>query len=460
MMNETIILSNPKIIEFYQENPSLDPEQLNLIIIDLYNTLITKNNKITKNTSQEILHQIQSIRTTIESNQINILSKFYELKSTYQEELKYILENNSSSNILKLTDKIEKENEILLCKTTTLFHDIIPKSHSLYYQEYDNFIKSFKEEFTNHIESMKTDVSLDKIHILISKEYGNLITNIQNTISNYISNSEDRIRNHITDVRTHQNDQEKIHNEILTFLNLYKTPTKKGEISENVLHVLLTQLFPSAEIVHTAKQTSSGDCILKRIHKPTILFENKNYNTNVPKQEVEKFIYDIEQNNCSGIFMSQKTGISLKKNFEINIHKGNILVYIHNMNYDQEKILIAVDIIDQITERLQSYDSNTSITIPIETIDILRIQYQTFQEKKDRIINQLHENTKKLVQEIKDFTIPDLQAILQGSPTSHPIENNIVETFVCEICNKYTANNSKSFNIHHTFCKKKHNILN
>ena len=42
---------------------------------------------------------------------------------------------------------------------------------------------------------------------------------------------------------------------------------------------------------------------------------------NVSKKEVEKFIYDTEQQNYSGIIMSQKTGITLKNNFQIDINK-------------------------------------------------------------------------------------------------------------------------------------------
>ena len=404
--NQEIVLTHPKILEFYQNHPHLDPNQIHLSILHLYDSFQQNDQEemTTKNTTQDILGQIHSIRSVLQSNESNVLSKFYELKSSYQEDLKYILENQTNQNLLKIMEKIEHENKELLEKTA-------------------------------------------------SKEYNHLISNIQTTILNYISNTEDRIRNHIHDIRVQQNDQEKVHQEILGFLNLYKTPTKKGEISENMLYVTLSQLFPSAEIVHTAKQTSSGDCIMKRNDRDTILFENKNYTTNVPKHEIDKFLYDVEQQNCSGIFMSQKTGISTKNNFEINLHKDHVLVYIHQMNYDQEKIAIAVDIIDQITNYMKLH-ANSTHAISKETIQLLGIQYQTFLEKRDRIITSLNENTKKMIQEIKDLSLSNVSLILSGFPQENP---PTPESYTCTICNKYSTNTRRSLSGHIAICKKKNN---
>ena len=144
--NQEIILSHPKILEFYHHHPHLDPNQIHLSILNLYDSFQQQDDDITKNTTQDILGQINSIRSSLQSNQSNFLSKFYELKSSYQEDLKYMLENQTNTNILKMMEKLEHENKELLEKTA-------------------------------------------------SKEYNHLVSNVQNTIVNYISNSEDRIRN-------------------------------------------------------------------------------------------------------------------------------------------------------------------------------------------------------------------------------------------------------------------------
>ena len=67
--------------------------------------------------------------------------------------------------------------------------------------------------------------------------------------------------------------------------------------------------------------------------------------------EVQKFVRDVEIQKCHGLFLSQNVGICSKDNYEINILEGNLVtVYIHNVNYDQEKISVGVDIIDNISE--------------------------------------------------------------------------------------------------------------
>ena len=49
---------------------------------------------------------------------------------------------------------------------------------------------------------------------------------------------------------------------------------------------------------------------------------------------------------CEAIYIKWITN---KQNFQIDIINNHILIYIHNMNYDQEKLLLACDIIDNLT---------------------------------------------------------------------------------------------------------------
>jgi hypothetical protein len=154
--------------------------------------------------------------------------------------------------------------------------------------------------------------------------------------------------------------------------------------------------------------------------------------------------------------MSQKSGISLKQNFEINVYKGHILVYIHSMNYDQEKILIAIDIIDQMAERLKTY-SNSSYLIPVETIEKIKTQYQSFIEKREKILVQLNEHTKKMIQDVKDLSLPDLTIFLSNGIGSES-SNGPVAEFTCSNCNKFTTTNKRSLNGHLSTCMKKQKL--
>ena len=73
---------------------------------------------------------------------------------------------------------------------------------------------------------------------------------------------------------------------------------------------------------------------------------------------------DVETQYCCGLFLSQNFGIANKDNFEINIHNGNILLYVHEVNNDAEKIKIAIDIIDKLKIKLdECYSNNDGYTI-------------------------------------------------------------------------------------------------
>jgi hypothetical protein len=104
-------------------------------------------------------------------------------------------------------------------------------------------------------------------------------------------------------------------------------------MGESQLFMVLNKMFPTSCVNDMTGQKASGDFMLKRINKPAILIETKDYANNVPKEETDKFIRDVAQQKCNGIFLSQSSGISLKENYQIEFNKGTILVYIHNCDY-------------------------------------------------------------------------------------------------------------------------------
>ena len=67
----------------------------------------------------------------------------------------------------------------------------------------------------------------------------------------------------------------------------------------------MTRLIPTAEVIDTSGIKESGDCILKRDGKDSILFETTEYDTNVNPDEVKKFIRDCDIQKSHGIFLSQ-----------------------------------------------------------------------------------------------------------------------------------------------------------
>jgi hypothetical protein len=493
-----IMIKNNRIIDFYNKYPQIDIEKVNIMIVEMleniilnfegditknmvtevfkkiqnqtteitnmkeeFNNTIKNNSELTKSNQQIITNELSTIKDTL--NKLNsditnnVITKFYELKNNYVEDLKLIIDKSGSENILKILEKLEKENDKIVDKTTLIINDIVPKNISNYYLHHEIAIKNFKEDMTKQIEQLKeTNISIDKIQFIFTEKYNNLSSTIQNNILNYITTSEEKIKNTINEIKDISSQtnvqQENINNELIKFLSQYKIASKKGQFGENLLESILTSIFPSAEIINTTGDIGSGDFILQRKDKVKILLENKNYDsTNISKKEVEKFINDIENQKCSGIMMSQRTGISSKQNFEIDINNGNVLIYIHNMNYDSDKILLACDIIDNLTEKIKDIEK-TDNSIVLSECALIKIneQYQKFISKREEIINYVNENTKTLITMIKTLELSDLNNILCSKFASTKISNNTV--FKCNRCNDKEFTTMRSLSNHKRYC--------
>ena len=158
--------------------------------------------------------------------------------------------------------------------------------------------------------------------------------------------------------------------------------------------------------------------------------------------------------NCSGIIMSQKSGIALKNNFQIDINNNNVLIYIHNMNYDPDKIMVAIDIIDTLTTKINQLNNNdNSIKISNNTLQLINEQYQRFISKKEAIIFQINDNTKKIIDSIKELELGELNNILINT-----FANTKIQNFKCEFCNIFIGSNNKALCNHKRYCKLK-NII-
>lgn len=481
--HDHIVIRDPFIVDFYSRNKHLDIESINRAWIAYYEAHIvstlgeggdgegTKDGGIAKNVAHDILSGIHALRHDLDAR---VLAKFGELKQSYLDDLKPLLEHHSNGNYIRIIEKLDKEHAHLLDQTQLMMQRMglggPGGPESMFHQEHDRTVRAFKDEMTTLLGSMKSDVSMDKIYLVLSQEYHKLITNVQQHVLTHVATSEHRLQDKIGEVKTlaqvHGTHQVQLGEEVSSLLSQFRVSQKKGEMGEHRLNQLLGSLFPSSEIVNTTGQTSAGDYMVKRPgNLPVILFENKHFHSgNVPKRDVDKFIHDVEQQHCSGILMAQTSGIALKHNFEIDIHQGHVLVYLHRMNYDPEKLMVAVDIIDHLSAKLRDH-ADAHVSLPPDVLHTINQQYQTFLDKRDRILTQMTQNHKKTVADIKDLTMNELQLTLSNlfaSSSSSSSSNTLVndeakdkDVITCTICNVYTTNNTRSLNAHLPACRKK-----
>jgi len=433
MEEHSIIITDQTIIAYYRENPQLDIVSINHIFIDILKNLSSNlSNTINSTINSKILSVVTDIERSMSTFKTEVIGNFndrlIQTKKDYIEDLKLQLSNNFLSNNEKIALVMDKTIDTILTKTSTIINEIIPKSQDRNYAQIENCIlkccSSIENDTKKLLESKHTEENSSKTIIdNIENNFSKMITSIQTPIFSLIQSSEERTVSGIQSVRSEfiqqQVTQEKLTSELNEFLNKYKNNSSmKGSVSENELYFMLQSIFPTDEIIHVGNEVATCDFRVNRKDrdKPTILFENKDYTRNVSTAEVTKFERDLQTQKQHGIFISQKTPITYKENFQIDIIKGLIHIYIPNANYDTGKLKIAIDIIDNLSEKLKFIAGEKEDDI-YETnkreLEELSEEYHKFALEKEDIKETVQNMSKMLIKKLDDMQLPKIEGILE-----------------------------------------------
>ena len=481
-MNKTvneyeIVIKNEKIWSFYNENKTINIESANLLLIDFFNCMFNNmSNDISSNINSQLLSymnenklQIDSIKSSLSSINDNVsklnadiannmMMQLATLKKDYIEDVRQVVTNSSLTTSEKISSLLDKNNNHLIDKTSLILNDVIPKNQEQVNKQIQENFKQLhfliNEDTAKLAKSMNSEKSLHDFILSFESKYNLMMQSIQQPLYSFVTASEDRLSKNMDILKESSSNslltQSKLFDELNEFLNKYKGSSNKGKFGEQNLCAVLNSIFQNAEITKTTGTKASGDFIMKRCEKPTILFENKEYDYNIPKDEIAKFIRDIENQNMNGIFISQHSGISFKQNFQIDINKGNVLVYIQNCEYSVDKIKIAVDIIDSLSFKIQELNTDEeNNVISKEVLDDINEEYQAFITQKENMITTLKDFQKKMTTQIEDLRLPVLDKYLE--PKYAYVKNRV---FKCELCNVFTAGSKQSLSAHKRGCKK------
>lgn len=280
--------------------------------------------------------------------------------------------------------------------------------------------------------------SLSSISSNVSKDLENIKTYIGNTVTNLHSDNDKRIFQQMSQLITSLSFNDKLSSihELVTNLhtNLTSHSTNKGAISENILHHKLTAEFPDADVVETRNIPRSGDFILNRANKPKIMIDIKNYQRNVPTTETDKFFRDIEFQKCSGILASVQSGVACKQNFDIELVDSKyIVVFIHNFNFDAVQIRLATNVIDHLSNILESQYNLDNIVLPRDSFSSLKSEYETFLSVFNNHINIIQSN----VQALSSLQLTLLDQFFSSKLQSQRTENSRITPFFCSACKRY-----------------------
>jgi hypothetical protein len=339
----------------------------------------------------------------------------------------------------------------LLERTHILINELFPKNSESMLREVTGIIKEFEKTIINDLSGAQTVTNLFTI---FEQKYNYT----QKALQQLLSNNETTIQRSLQDLRDisikNKQSETLLHEDVSKILQKMENSSSKGRISENLMLNILERLYPSSEIKYVGNQKETGDFILSRKNKCDILIENKNYNSIVKQDEVIKFMRDTEKQNCCGLFVSQKTGITFKENFEIDIQNGNVLLYVHNVNNDSDKIKVAIDVIDAFKTKLDDIqlkpENDSNVTeISCESLEDIYREYRNFITQRLQIIKDIKNTMDKTIRQIETLDFPSLDKYLTIKFASSSTTRTQI---LCDNCS-FVAKNKQSLAAHQIKCK-------
>ena len=463
MSSEHIItINNKEIFEFYQKY-NLDFERTNLLFISILKEVVHKSDQtLTNSISERLLADIESIHTkvaTLENNVATMLNvRLSDNRKEYMNDLKLLLNTNNIEQIIPL---IRESNTHLLDKTSIIINDLVPKGNETLEKEMNNQFKTLYSTMMAETSKLHSS-SLDKktIEDFIQKTE-NTISQTNHTITNLISQSHsrfdtklqtnERLINEMQNVVLEQNQSYKqLQSGVSDILKKFEKGSTKGNISEQIIYNIILSLYPTAQIDYVGEQKETGDIILIRQNKPKILIENKDHESkNVPKHEIDKFIRDCEIQNCCGIMMAQHRGITNKNHFELQVNGRNVLLYLHEVNFDVDKIKTAIEIIEHFKTKLDEIvQTNDDYIIEKDTLDEINKEFILYTNQKYALLKLTKDFSEKMTASISELKFPNLEKYLSTKFAFSTNQNDNI----CRYCNKFIH---KSMMQHYRYCAEK-----
>ena len=443
-----IKITNKKVVDFYQANPNISVDHVNLLLVDMMEKMV--HDSVNASVVSQLMDKLTTIESDVKKTQeslsksnpellMQVSMKLMEMKKEYMEDVKNIMNTNVSERVAPL---LKEYNEHLMDKTTLLLQDI-PKTQELSAKLQDS-IRDLQKSIVEESRKVSGQQSVQDFLVSMDQKF--------NTTQLLLTSSYEKMNSGLSEIKAAQEYQlgsvKENHQSVQEMLRKMDNSSFKGKIGESLVLHILQNLYPSADLTFVGTTKETGDFMLERRGKNKILIENKNWDTNVPRDEVEKFMRDTATQNCCGLFLSQHTGIANKENFEINIHEGNVLIYVHHVNNDADTIKVAIDILDHFKQQLDEIGNDKELeTMPKEILDKINEEYTSIKTKKLSMMKHVKDFQTSMLKEIDAIEIPTLKMYLSSRYASADT------LFNCENC-AFTSSTKQSMSAHKRHCKK------
>lgn len=392
-------ISHPTICDFYNENPQFDVEKVNLAVIELLK-LVNKNQNDSDSVNNVITQNIQKALCSdvVQNHQQELIEKNMNELKTLLKEL-----NDSDKPNTSHMDSIKEYINNFEMKSSMLLQNAQQPIYS--------FLSSSEDRLQQSISSIKKESSLDDESRAMLKDISNMLSRLPDCIC-----------------------------------------------SEDLLSKKLTKLYNTADIRNISCEEDKQCVLMKRFRKPTTFLQLVSQDENLNSEQITEMLACLSEQNCNGILLSSQSGFSGKKDFHIDIHNNNIIVYIHNFAKNEDKLQMAIHIVDGFISRMNEISNvNTSgVHITQDLLEKINNEYQLFISQKTAVVDLLKENQKKVINQMDEIKFPCLDKYL-STKFSAPVATCGLK---CDVCKNYSANNLKALAAHKRGCLRKHPNFN
>ena len=464
----TVHLSHPRICAFYEKNPSISPETVNLLIIDLFEATTTEANSdlcdiisTHHNLYQitELTNTLEKIKTTISTKSVSLTSDFLIAKNKYVNEFRSIW---MQSNCVSKRNLLLENNDTIINTLEHLTREIrnIKGIHHNISDKIGTIINQFHKIIHTNIESiLSKTVDMNTL----SKEFiqnfemnsTHMIQTIQQQLCDFVSAKEKHTKTTIDALTSKGEGSNTMYTKLLyelnDFLHYMAIQPTSPDITPN-FETILSRLYNTA-FIQADTTSPASNFVLSRVDKPELFIQQCNItDRNINMDEIAEFLQTAENQNRHGILISQHTGITSKPNLFIEIIHSRVFLYVHNMEYSPEKLKIAIEIVDTISAKLSEFNVSTDekYSIPKEVLDEMNREYQSFICQKELILNTLKDTHKKLLGQIEDIRFVSLDKYLSTRYSSCKKQG-----YVCSLCNSFTVSTLKGLAAHKRGCNRK-----
>ena len=288
-----------------------------------------------------------------------------------------------------LISKINKELDLFysmkekfvtnINNNSNLFNEKVKQS--LIDIQYESKIINIKIKYQSTIDALQKELDFNKV--LFNKEMENMKNDFDNKVANigHITNSK-----FITEIEVlkavHQQEIEKYSNytELHSMISTkYNSTVSKGDKGENEIKFYLNDFAKFNNdliITDTSSIKDHGDLAVK-YKDINISVEIKNYKTNIPNKEVEKFYKSMTKHEYDfGIFVSLNSGYAPNSNIkQIDIvnKDGKLIIFLSHINQSNKNCLMfAIELFYQ----YYSLIKNNSLDDSTKYITFIKSQLQ------------------------------------------------------------------------------------